>query len=79
MLTPKFFDAKKISDLYLPNLQTVKAEAENLKVAPSTTDKEKVALLLIDCQIDFCLNIGSLYVNNADNRGLLYLYNLFQN
>jgi len=69
-MNPSFFDEKKISSLYLTDLPRVKAEAATVDVAPSALDKKRVALLLIDCQIDFCFgNLpykGSLYVPNAE-------------
>jgi nicotinamidase/pyrazinamidase len=72
MLNPTFFDEKKIGQLYVPNIQAVKAEAAKylLNMKPSVKDKpgERVAILAIDCQIDFCLKppIGNLYVDNAE-------------
>jgi len=67
---PSFFDEKKIGQLFVPNIQAVKAEAARNPIMPSAMDKpgQRVALLLIDCQIDFCLPppIGQLYVDNSE-------------
>jgi nicotinamidase-related amidase len=67
---PSFFDEKKIGQLYVPNLTKVKEEAARVTAKPSVKDKpgEKVAALLIDCQVDFCLAppIGNLYVDGAE-------------
>jgi nicotinamidase/pyrazinamidase len=66
MINPKFYDEKKISEIYLPRLQQVKEEAMAVDVKPSAQDKAKVAALLIDFQIDFCNKQGSLYVPDAE-------------
>ena len=70
MSRPPFFDEKKLGQLYVPDVTRVKEEAARLNLKPSVKDKpgEKVATLLIDCQVDFCLAppIGNLYVNEAE-------------
>jgi len=69
-MKPLFFDEKKIGQLYVPAIAKVKEEATRINVKPSVKDKpgERVALLAIDCQIDFCLAppIGNLYVDGAE-------------
>lgn len=70
MSKPAFYDASKIGQLYIPNLTKVKEEASRLNLKPSAKDKpgERVAALLIDCQVDFCFAppIGNLYVDGAE-------------
>ena len=67
---PIFFDEKRIGELYVPNIPKVKEEAALMSPMPSAMDKPgaKNALLLIDCQVDFCLPnpIGQLYVDGAE-------------
>lgn len=67
---PSFFDPSNVSQLYVPNLPKVKEEAARVTPMPSAMDKpgNRIALLLIDCQVDFCLPnpIGQLYVDNAE-------------
>jgi len=69
-MKPSFFDEKKIGQLYVPAIEKVKEEATRINVKPSVKDKpgERVALLAIDCQVDFCLAppIGNLYVDGAE-------------
>jgi nicotinamidase-related amidase len=71
MSRPAFYDEKNIGKLYVPNITKVKEEAARVTAKPSFKDKpgEKVAALLIDCQVDFCLAppIGNLYVDGAEN------------
>ncbi|MBN1410166.1 MAG: cysteine hydrolase family protein [Spirochaetales bacterium] len=81
MINPKFYDDKKIGEIYLPRLQAVKEEAVQADVKPSTQDKTKVAALLIDFQIDFCNKLGSLYVPNAENdiaNSISFILNNFE-
>ncbi|MDD5649358.1 MAG: hypothetical protein PHF86_02925 [Candidatus Nanoarchaeia archaeon] len=68
---PSFFDEKRVNELYVPDITRVKEEAARMTPMPAAMDKpgNKNALLLIDCQVDFCLPspIGQLYVDNAEN------------
>lgn len=70
MVRPSFFDEKKIGQLYVPNITAVKEEVARGTAIPSSMDKpgQRTALLLIDCQVDFCLPppIGQLYVDNSE-------------
>ncbi|MBN2532424.1 MAG: cysteine hydrolase family protein [Spirochaetales bacterium] len=68
MITPKFYNDKKIDEIYLPRFGEIKEEAYKLDIKPSAKDKagEKTAALLIDFQIDFCNKAGSLYVPEAE-------------
>ena len=65
-----FFDEKKIGQLYVPDIPRVKEEVARGTVMSSAMDKpgQRIALLLIDCQVDFCLPppIGQLYVDNSE-------------
>lgn len=67
---PGFFDEKTIGVLRVPDIPEVKKAASLIPAMPSAMDKPgaKNALLLIDCQIDFCLAppIGQLYVDGAE-------------
>jgi nicotinamidase/pyrazinamidase len=68
MVIPRFYDEKKIDEIYLPRFQEIKEEAFKLEVKPSASDKpgQQSAALLIDFQIDFCNKKGSLYVPEAE-------------
>jgi nicotinamidase-related amidase len=69
MYNPTFYDPNKIGSLYLPRFKQIEAEADALKVTSSAKDStgNKVALLLIDMQIDFCHKNGELYVPGAED------------
>jgi len=63
-MKPSFYDSNKVGTLYLPRLADVEKEADGLQIPASANDKagSRVALLLIDMQIDFCHENGSLSV-----------------
>jgi nicotinamidase-related amidase len=52
-------------------LAAASAWAKGHGLRPASTDKSKVALLLIDMQKDFCLPDGSLYVGGRSGRGAI--------
>lgn len=62
---PAFYDPQRIGTLFYPDLQAIEAEAVAAALSPAALDEEKVQLLLIDMQIDFCHEAGSLYVPGA--------------
>jgi nicotinamidase/pyrazinamidase len=63
---PSFYDASKIGTLFLPRIADVEKEADALSVSASVNDKTKIALMIIDMQIDFCHKNGTLYVDGAE-------------
>ena len=44
---------------------------ERHAIAPATADRRRIELLLVDCQKDFCLPEGALYVGGRSGRGAL--------
>lgn len=67
MYNTKFYDPAKVGTLFLPRLAEVEVEADSLSIASSAADKNRIALLMIDMQIDFCHQNGSLYVPGAED------------
>lgn len=69
MSVPKFFDTKKIPEIYLERSAQVAQEAEEFrekyKIAPAARDKFRIAAFGIDCQIGFCTPGASLFVPGA--------------
>jgi len=79
---PKFFDEKMIGELFVPRTEKVKEDAQKINVSSSALDKpgSKNAIVLIDCQVDFCLApIGNLYVNGAEQDMLRICEFIFSN
>jgi nicotinamidase-related amidase len=62
---PSFYDPKRIGTLFYPDVAGIAAEAAKSNMAPATADKKRVHLLIIDMQVDFCHDNGSLYVPGA--------------
>ena len=81
LATPSFFHKDHVGDLYVERPWEVAEAARKLKelkwVKPSTQDNPRIAVLAIDCQVDFCSPKGSLYVKGAEKdleRVLLWFY-----
>lgn len=59
---PSFFDPNRIGTLFHPDLPTIAAEAAASNLPAAVQDKQKVHLVIIDMQVDFCHDNGSLNV-----------------
>ncbi len=66
---PSFYDANKVSDLYMARKAMIAEEAveyaKNNGITSAADDKFKIAVFGIDVQNDFCLPQGSLFVPGA--------------
>ena len=62
---PSFYNPSRIGTLFYPDAATIAAEAADAGLTAAATDKQKVHLVIIDMQIDFCHNNGSLHVPGA--------------
>jgi nicotinamidase/pyrazinamidase len=70
MVRPKFYDEKKVGTIYTPRFDEIVAEAATTPAIPSSKDRpgQRVAILDIDMQIDFCHEpVRRLYVPGAEN------------
>lgn len=67
MKYPNFAATRTPDNLEPISYQTIIAQAQDQAemVPPSAEDEYKVALLLVDCQVDFCHPSGSIYVPGA--------------
>lgn len=75
---PSFYDPSRIGTLHYPDVATIAAEATNAGLKPAVEDKEDVHLVIIDMQVDFCHEKGSLYVPGAIGdiqRTIEFIYN----
>lgn len=71
---PDFFNPDHAGDWHhRPNVPALRAEAERWRrhrnIAPATAESRLVELLLVDCQKDFCLPEGALFVGGRSGRG----------
>ncbi|UCC86039.1 MAG: hypothetical protein JSV81_14410 [Anaerolineales bacterium] len=74
---PDFYDPGRIGKLFYPEVSTIVSQAEAAGLPPADQDKTKVLLLIIDMQVDFCHQRGTLHVPGAldDVRRLIeFLY-----
>ncbi|MCC6603284.1 MAG: hypothetical protein IT327_08745 [Anaerolineae bacterium] len=75
---PSFYNPNRIGTLYYPDVATIAAEANTAGLKPAVADKENVHLVIIDMQVDFCHEKGSLYVPGAMGdiqRTIEFIYN----
>lgn len=62
---PQFYDPTRIGTLFYPDVSAIAKEAKTAQLPPADRDKPRVLLLIIDMQVDFCHQSGSLYVPGA--------------
>lgn len=62
---PDFYEPERIGTLYYPDVAAIAAVAAGAKLAAAAEDEQKVHLLIVDMQVDFCHEEGSLYVPGA--------------
>lgn len=62
---PSFYNRDQIGTLFYPDATALANEATAANLRPAASDKQQVHLLLIDMQIDFCHDRGSLHVPGA--------------
>ncbi len=75
---PSFYDPSRIGTLHYPDVAAIVAEATTAGLKPAVEDKEDVHLVIIDMQVDFCHEKGSLYVPGAMGdiqRTIEFIYN----
>jgi nicotinamidase/pyrazinamidase len=63
--TPDFYDSNRIGTLFYPDVSTIAAHAESATLGPAEEDTVRVLLLIIDMQVDFCHEGGTLFVPGA--------------
>ena len=66
---PDFYDRNRVKELYLERASTVADAAvayqKRHSIAPAQSDKFKIAVFGIDCQVGFCTPGASLFVPGA--------------
>ena len=65
--TPAFYDPARIGTLFYPDVARIAEEAASAALVPAEEDRDKVHLLIIDMQVDFCHEQGALYVPGAQD------------
>ncbi len=59
---PAFYDPNRIGTLFYPDVAAITADAAAANLPAAAADKKKIHLVIIDMQIDFCHDNGSLNV-----------------
>jgi nicotinamidase/pyrazinamidase len=62
---PTFYEPQRIGTLYAPRVLEATLEGRSAQLPPAHQDKRRVALLLIDAQVDFIHEDGALSVPGA--------------
>lgn len=62
---PEFYDPLKVGQLYVPDVNTAIATGQRAGLSPMQGDQRRVILLLVDPQVDFIHEDGSLSVPGA--------------
>ena len=62
---PAIYDPNRIGTLYYPDIAAIAASAREAQLPPAANDEQSVHLVLIDMQVDFCHEQGSLFVPGA--------------
>lgn len=78
MTFPEFYQADNVGTLYTPSANAAITSGTHADVAPADEDQERVALLLIDTQVDFIHEDGALSVPGAiddTRRTIEWLFN----
>jgi len=70
---PSFFNPKTVGEIRSSDYTAVAAEAERLRgvlgIRPAATDRLRIALMPIDCQIGFCVPGQPLFVGGRSGTG----------
>ncbi len=77
MTHPSFYNPASVGTLYTPNTAQAIAEGSQAGFTPASSDTRRIALLLIDAQVDFVHTDGALSVPNAvedARRTLTWIY-----
>jgi nicotinamidase-related amidase len=62
---PDFYDPSRIGTLFYPDVSTIAAHAQLAGLPSAEQDTTRVLLLIIDMQVDFCHEEGTLHVPGA--------------
>ena len=65
MKFPQFYNPERVGQLFIPNTAQAVDAGVSADISPSSEDKVRIALLLIDVQVDFVHEDGALSVPGA--------------
>lgn len=76
---PNYYDPDRINTLFYPDMARIAQEALQADLRPGAESEKTVHLLIIDMQVDFCHEKGSLYVPGAPDDIRRLIEFIFQN
>jgi len=79
MSFPEFYHPHQVGQLYIPKTGQAVDEGHKLALPTSDTDKQRIALLLVDIQVDFVHSDGALSVPGAIDDTRRVIEWLFRN
>lgn len=62
---PDFYDPDRVGTLFYPDMAQIAEAARDANLPPASLNNKQVHLVIIDMQIDFCHEEGTLYVPGA--------------
>jgi len=62
---PSCYDPDRIGTLFYPDVAALAQEAAGAGLSPASQDQQRIQLLIIDMQVDFCHPQGTLHVPGA--------------
>lgn len=65
MMLPDFYNVEDIGTSFIPDVNRAVDSGRGLNLVPTNTDSHRIALLLVDMQVDFIHPNGALYVPGA--------------
>lgn len=65
MATPEFYDPARVGTLFTPDVEAVTRAGRQAQIAPADEDDRRTLLLLVDAQVDFVHEDGTLSVPGA--------------
>jgi len=74
---PDFYDPERVGELFYPVMAHIEDDAQAANLPPASTDAQNVHLVIIDMQVDFCHEEGSLFVPGAPDdlrRLIAFIY-----
>jgi len=78
MALPDFYNPADVGTVFMPDINSAVDAGRALNLQPATTDTDRIALVLVDMQVDFIHPNGALYVPGAvedSKRVVEWIYN----
>ncbi len=74
---PDFYEPEKVGTLFYPDVRAISDDASRAALPKAADDARRIHLLIVDMQVDFCHEQGTLYVPGAEDdlrRLIAFIY-----